>query len=506
MSTPTVERIARWAFALIVLLLLVDRAWMLRTTMHHASDDLAVVWLATVDYAHGIFHEPFFYGQDYGVMLEALLAAPFVRLGADPVKTVAILFALFGIAPYLAFAFHHRSRKEYGAALLFAAMPLLLPVEHGLQITALNGIAVLAFVPLAWRCTTAIARGSWLMVVLGVAVFVNPNGALVALPIGLCHLLNERRDLHVWSAMALGMLPAILLWMGARWFFQTQEAEVVNTIFDWRLHFKPYMIPEAFKRLDIHFAWTAPLFGKHAAFAPLLLLIAGIVLGSQRKVPAALAILATIILILFSFCFAKVHDGSASIFFPLARVFIGMPLVLAWAWARVDWKPPTERFVIIGLALAAMVHAGYRMSQATSTYEAALADQEGLPVRTWPVSRIQDRCRSVVDPVIVNSAEIILILRGDDPFAAQFLAYGIPVFHPEAPQTWMIGHDRRAFQRARTLDEPVQDALVVGGGQGVAAALLDDRIAVSLVRPRDPRIVYLAKVDRSVGHLTELLR
>lgn len=207
MSTPTAERISRWAFALIVLLVLVDRAWLLRTTMHYASDDLAVVWLASVDYAHGIFHEPFFYGQDYGVMLEALLAAPFVRLGADPVSTVAILFALFGIAPYLAFAFHHRSRKEYGAALLFAAMPLLLPVEHGLQITALNGIAVLAFVPLAWRCTAPFARGFWLMVVLGVAIFVNPNAALVAVPIGLYHLLHERRDFKVWSAMALGMLP-----------------------------------------------------------------------------------------------------------------------------------------------------------------------------------------------------------------------------------------------------------------------------------------------------------
>lgn len=506
MSTPTAERISRWAFALIVLLVLVDRAWLLRTTMHYASDDLAVVWLASVDYAHGIFHEPFFYGQDYGVMLEALLAAPFVRLGADPVSTVAILFALFGIAPYLAFAFHHRSRKEYGAALLFAAMPLLLPVEHGLQITALNGIAVLAFVPLAWRCTAPFARGFWLMVVLGVAIFVNPNAALVAVPIGLYHLLHERRDFKVWSAMALGMLPAAVLWLGARWFFQAQETEVVNTIFDWRLHFKPYLIQEAFKRLDIHFAWTAPLFGKHAAFAPLLLLIAGIVLGAQRKVSGALAVLTTIALILFSFCFAKVHDGSASIFFPLARVFIGMPLVLAWAWGRVAWKPSVLRLAVIGITLAATVHSGIRMTQASTTYATELAQQEGLPVRTWEVARIKEHCRVVVELAKVNNIDGIFILRGNDPFSAQFLAYGIPVFHPEAATTWMIGHDRRTFQRADMVDIELNNVLVVGGGPDDVARIVGARMAVSIVRPSTPQVLFLREVNSSVRHLSEVLQ
>ncbi|HOY27911.1 MAG TPA: hypothetical protein PLR96_02985 [Flavobacteriales bacterium] len=506
MSTPTAERISRWAFALIVLVVLVDRAWLLRTTIGYASDDLAVVWLATTDYAQGILHEPFFYGQDYGVMLEALLAAPFVRLGADPISTVAILFALFGIAPYLAFAFHHRSRKEYGAALLFAAMPLLLPVEHGLQITALNGIAVLAFVPLAWRCTPSFARGFWLMLVLGVAVFVNPNAALVAVPIGVHHILSERRDLKVWSAMALGMLPALLLWVGARWFFQAQEAQVVNTIFDWRLHFKPYLIQEAFKRLDIHFAWTAPFFGKHAAFAPLLLLVAGIVLGAQRKVSVALAVLATIALILFSFCFAKVHDGSASIFFPLVRVFIGMPLVLAWAWAHVDWKPPAKHFVIIGIILTAIVHSGIRMSQASTTYATEFAEQEGLPVRTWEVARIKEYCRSVVDVANVNDVDGIFILRGNDPYSAQFLAYCIPVFHPEAATTWMIGHDRRAFQRAGMLDSAMTDVLVVGGGPDDAARIMEQQLSVAVVRPSGPQVLFLAQVHRTVSSLSEALR
>jgi hypothetical protein len=281
---------------------------------------------------------------------------------------------------------------------------------------------------------------------------------------------------------------------------------VVNTIFDWRLHFKPYLIQEAFKRLDIHFAWTAPFFGKHAAFAPLLLLVAGIVLGAQRKVSVALAVLATIALILFSFCFAKVHDGSASIFFPLARVFIGMPLVLAWAWGRVAWKPSVLRPAVIGITLAATVHSGIRMTQASTTYATELAQQEGLPVRTWEVARIKEHCRVVVELAKVNDVDGIFVLRGKDPFSAQFLAYGIPVFHPEAATTWMIGHDRRTFQRAGMVDSELNNVLVVGGGPDDVARIVGARMAVSIVRPSTPQVLFLAEVNTSVRHLSEVLR
>lgn len=53
----------------------------LQLTIGYASDDLTVIWLAAQDYSRGIFHEPFFYGQNYGVMLGNLIGSAVRSVG-----------------------------------------------------------------------------------------------------------------------------------------------------------------------------------------------------------------------------------------------------------------------------------------------------------------------------------------------------------------------------------------------------------------------------------------
>lgn len=450
-----------WALVVVVLCALVDRAWMVHTTMNYASDDLTVVWLGATDYARGIFHEPFFYGQDYGVMLEALIAAPFVALGCNPTPTVAIIFGVFALAPYLSIAVYHWHRKAWWPALLFAAMPLLLPVEHGLQITALNGLALIALVPLAWCIRPLLWQTAGLILVLSLAVFINPNAALVALPMVLHHGMQHRGNYKTYLGAALGLVPVLLLWTGARAFFHAQTAETVNTIFDWRMHFKPYMIGEAFKRLDVHFEWLAPLSGQVGSMALVLCMAAILLLFAQRNVQVALALVATLGLIMLAFCFAKVHDGSGSIFFPLSRIFLGMPLVLAWAWGAIRIEPSHRHGAIVLVATVAVLHGSWRVARAQQVYDQALQHQEDLPVRTWSVDRIKARCTRLASLANTVQADRIVLLRGNDPFPAQFTAYSLPVFHPEAPSTWMVGHDRRILQRQAMELAAVGHAMIV---------------------------------------------
>jgi len=506
MSKGQSDRLFRWAFALVVICTLLDRAWMVHTTMGHASDDLVVVWLGATDYARGIFHEPFFYGQDYGVMLEALIAAPFVRLGLDPVPTIAIIFGVFALAPYLAFACYHYRRSEWWPALVFAALPLLLPLEHGLQITALNGIALLAFVPLVWCVRPLLWRSAWLALVFSLAIFVNPNAALVAVPLGTHHLLQYRHDRRTYLGLAIGLLPYLLLWAAVRAFFHAQQAEVVNTIFDWRMHFKPYMIAEAFKRLDVHFEWLAPLSG-HAGSLVLVLLIAALFVHiKQRNGHVAWALIATLGLILLSFSFAKVHDGSTSIFFPLSRVFLGMPLVLAWALGKVRISPAALPLVATLLVCTALFHGTWRVTHARQVYTDALQHQEDLPVRTWPVERIKEQCASIASLAQATHADHILLLRGTDRFAAQFSAYGIAVFHPEAPLTWMVGHDRRSFQRHYLTARPAGHVLIMDMDPATMHKLAQAGIEVTYVRASPPAAILATHEDMPIGALLEVLR
>lgn len=506
MSPLASDRALRWLVAILSLATILDQAWMVHTTIGYASDDLTVVWLATTDYARGVFHEPFFYGQDYGVMLEALLAAPFVRLGADPVRTVSMLLGIFNIVPFLAFALHHRLRHEYWAALVFAAMPLLLPVQHGLQITALNGIAVLALVPLAWRSNDPTRQSFALMLILGAAIFVNPNAGLVATTLASHHLYIHRKNGRTWLAMAIGGLLVLGSWYAVRSFFIPHPDAVVNTIFDWRMHFKPHLLSEAVQRLDLHFAWTAPLVGAHGALALLMLVVATVLLFRNGEATAAWALTTTLLLMVLAFCFPKVHDGAASIFFPLARVFLGIPLVLAWAFARLAPQSPSLLKFAGALVAVALLHGAARIATARATYVQELAHQDGLPVRTMAVSAIRDACGTVANLAGRVGAEQIILLRGDDGLKAQFLAYATPVFHPKAPLTWMVGHDRRAMQRAELLDTPVFSAIIVGNSpQDLHRTARVDPQA-SIVRPTEPTMLLARTGGLSIGEIQDRLR
>ncbi|MDQ3099846.1 MAG: hypothetical protein M3R08_00545 [Bacteroidota bacterium] len=492
---------------IVISLTVADRAWMVFTTMDHASDDLTVIWLGATDYARGIFHEPFFYGQDYGVMLEALLAAPFIRLGVDPVIMIAMTIGLLAIAPYLAFALYFRSRDKFWAALIFAAMPLLLPVEHGLQITALNGIALLALVPLVLNLRHPAIRGSLLAFILLLGVLVNPNAALLALPIGLQYLIEHHRQKQTWFSMASGVLPIIGLCGLIRWFFADHIEKVVkNTLFDWRMHFKPYMVWDAVEKLDLHFAWTGPLAGDNASIGLLMLLVGSVMLFIQRHPATAWAGFATIGLIILAFCFVKVHEGANSIFFPLSRAFIGMPLVLAWIWSHVDLHLRLERTMIGALCIAAIFHGGYRMAQASTVFANALQDQQGLPTQTCSVHMIKKRSAIVADLASRHKVEKIFLLRGDDPFSAQFLAYAIPVFYPDAPTTWMVAHDRRIFQHIAPESEPIDEALIVASSMEDLEQVLALNEQGSIINDSAPYCAVLALEGRSISEVLQPMR
>src|SRR5690554_1879051 len=69
-------------FYLLGILVFVNRFLILKLfNLEYVGSDDLIFWQAAVDYAQGIFHEPFFYGQDYNFALEAILAAPLINWG-----------------------------------------------------------------------------------------------------------------------------------------------------------------------------------------------------------------------------------------------------------------------------------------------------------------------------------------------------------------------------------------------------------------------------------------
>ncbi|HRF82478.1 MAG TPA: hypothetical protein PL070_20630, partial [Flavobacteriales bacterium] len=117
----------------------------------------------------------------------------------------------------------------------------------------------------------------------------------------------------------------------------------------------------------------------------------------QRDIRMVWALIGTLALILLSFCFAKVYDGYDSIFFPLSRIFLGLPLVLAWALGSIQVGHRKLEYLTMLVLATVLIHTTWRITTAKEVYTNALQDQHGLPVRTWSVDDIKGACERTVE-------------------------------------------------------------------------------------------------------------
>ncbi len=337
LKAPCIERFAFWA---ILLLSVIDRLVLLfGFGFQYVGDDDGVIWSGAVDYGHGIFREPYFYGQDYGPMLEALVAAPFVRLGLPIHLVMPICTTLLAMLPFWSFGLWHLKHDRSLAAMAFVAVPVLLPVEYGLVTTItrgfVTGVALLFVLPIVLdNC-----RNGWRDVLIGATLaaawFVNPNSVVFAVAFAVWYVLNYdgRRTTRAAMMMIAGAFPLLLAQSAAQRYCSVHPERIVLTLYDWKMDFHPEGILESMGMLEKHFAWLFPLLwplGQLTFWAVPLLIIVFLIRGSRR---VALALTFSLAVVVYSFCFAKTHDGYLNVFFPYARMYLAMPVLLAWSVA-----------------------------------------------------------------------------------------------------------------------------------------------------------------------------
>lgn len=496
-------RVIKGLFLGLLLLGALDRAHILYLTIGHASDDLTVVWLAAQDYAQGVFHEPFFYGQNYGVMLEALLAAPFVALGADPAVAVPIVIAFLAMVPFWSFAVFHFRQRVFGAAMLFAALPLLLPAEHGIQYTNLNGLAVLACYPWIHGMRRSWPRPVLLGALLCAAVAVNMNTLVAVAGFGTLFFLQEgRRSRNVLLAVC-GALPVLVMWWVAMRSYTPEADRMVNTLYDWRFTFHPELIPESLAQLDAHFAWLCPLWWPNGQVVLWALIAVAVVLFRTEQVAMGWALVAALSVVLLSFAFPKVHDGTGSVFFPLSRMYLAVPLILAWAVAHLRIEGRVRSPLIIGLCIAAVIGSTLRTMSAPRIVEQALADQEGLPIRVRPVAWLRTECRTIQAVARATEAEAVVVLREPDVYYAQFVSIGCPVCEPTLPPTYMPERERRSWRIDAEAMARRGKILIVNGNSAIWEAAYNGTFHVQRLREREPSLHLITGAGLPVDTLLQ---
>lgn len=417
---------------------------------NRVSEDDAIIWSAAVDYGHLIFRWPYFYGQDYGVMLEALVAAPFARLGISLNILMPTVTSLLALLPFWSFAAWHRRQGRPLTALAFLAMPVLLPAEYGMMTTLTRGfvpgIALLALLPWTlflrnshWQ---AFATGS----VVGAAALVNPNSLVFSSAFLTWYVFH--RDLRIASAaMAMvGLVPFLGLHLAAQAFCRTHPERVVHAVNGWQLGFHPGdLLPESFAMLGSHFQWLFPFPAGNGSLAFILLCALALWHLLMRNRPLGIGLLAAVLLIIASFALPKVHDGFNSLYFPYSRMFLAVPLLLCWGLGTVDQPVATPRWLLFcGMAActAATVVTLYRIPAL-----AAARIPGFIPVNEI---RMQSARADLSRLLSLKQEHAVQLVTGsgdwNEVVNVRLRCYLYPILNPAFGPTYMHS-DRRYWQR-----------------------------------------------------------
>lgn len=451
-------------------------------TLYIGTDD-AIIWSAAVHYGRGVFHEPYFYGQDYGPMMEAFLAAPFTRTGAPLRILMPTVTSVLAMLPYWSFAFWNRSHGRWTAACVFLAMPVLLPSEFGMMTTVtrgwVTGIGLLGFLPWADGAQRSWLRSLLVGLVSSLALLMNPNALPFVAAFVVRHLFQQRSFLRGTGYLALGATPAYAFHALAQAYCAAHPERVMNTLFDWRLEFHMEGIVEGLSRLDAHFAWLAPLAWPYGQLIGEGLVVLVFVATWYRHRESALALATAILIIVLSFGFGKTHDGILNVFLPWSRIFLALPLVCCWGVALLIGDAPSGPWsarTLVAITLCVMVFKTDRLPTVIGEQVSA----QGPWASERPLAGLNDDLTHVRDICARHPVGLIMPFDRGTGIEAHYRAILYPALEPELPPTFLCGKEYRYWCREAFADSVVSDVLLLSGRTG-----LWDRKARSMATATD---------------------
>ncbi|MEO8734092.1 MAG: hypothetical protein ABI373_07160, partial [Flavobacteriales bacterium] len=400
--------------------------------------DQSIMWNGALEMLHGHFHEPCFYGQAYNTMLESLLAVPLLWLGVGPAVALPLTTSVLTLFPFALLAWVLARRREYALAALMLVFPVLLPPEFGMITSLSRGfvtgvfLSSLAVLPLFSKRGVFLLLSPFFAIL---ALFANPNAALVLAPAGLLIVLRYHADRRPYLLGAIGALPALVLYYLGHHFYELRPNYVVHTM--WDLQFRAADIRWA----DLRFMDELdPLLWGKGWFVLVLLSLLGVILGKARQWKAVIALLFGTMLLLLSFGVNKIHDGLPSVFYPWARMFLAIPFLLVLFASQLKWRP--ARWVLWLMPLLAAGFFSFKCVVLNAAVERQVASGKETDVVVAKVADLKTHCMMIAHIARAEHAQLIVVGLNA---GKQLTNYGCPCLVKDFPATMEPLLDRRSW-------------------------------------------------------------
>ena len=320
-------------FFFLLCLVIVLRIFVLMDfSFQYTDSDQVIMWQGLRDYSKGEFHEPRFYGQAYNSMLEAFLAVPLYKLGIPAYKALPIITTLLAIFPFVFISLLVFLKRSPKLALLILSIPLVLPVEYSL-ITSLprgfvTGIFISSFACLGifYPKSKRVFLSSFFVTVIGFSL--NANSILLAIPCLVYLFLENIRNKQFYIYAAIGGIAGLAIHFFANYFYVTHP---YNNTHEFPLAFSFADLFTSLPHLNWYFNDVTPLLWNAGFLSLVLFIILAFLFYRKQEYKKAAVIGFIPVLILLSLGVNKVHDGAASVYFSYSRMYLALPVLLAFS-------------------------------------------------------------------------------------------------------------------------------------------------------------------------------
>ena len=437
-------------FIIILTLVLIDKVFLLTNfNFKYIGSDELIFWQSANDYMHGIFHEPYFYGQNYNFMLESFFAIPLLVLGVPYNIAFPIATSIISFFPFFFFSIILYKRGYIIESLFFILLLLLLPVEYGILTSITRGFVTGLFFCsfLIFPILKPTLKSSWIIGALSLTIgyIFNSNSLIFSLPISLYIFLYNYKKISYYLINLLLILPVLYIEFLAKRFYEINALFAVHGM--WKINFNFNLMISNFGFLDHFFAYSMPLFWSAGWLILIVISTLGFIIIKHdwRK---GTSVFFGIIFIIFTLGINKVNDHLDTIFLSSTRMFIAIPLftgvIFMWLNDRLNIKELRFKalFLIIAITVFAVKIGIYRpiIKQHTSrTNYGSVAIK-----KNEQFCSDCEKLDSITKKENVNLIIFVPNFENNVP-SLEFMNYGCPLIINKFPKTLLNVYERRTW-------------------------------------------------------------
>ena len=454
----------RLVFIVLMVMVLLDRInTFFRFSIIYTDSDQTVLWQVSKDLMNGIFHGPCFYGQSYNPIIEPLFSLPFLLIGMEYSTALPLTTILMSTFPFVLLSIYLFRKVDPLVGTIPLIILLLLSLEFGMLTSISRGFvtglffAIPGLVLMAFH-STLLSRfiGGLLF---GVGVYANPN-CLLLLPLLLSFTTSFKESFwKMFIPAILGFCIGAFLIVINAWYYNLNPDLVIHDSPSLKTSLSSFL--KVIGRMDNYFDFVSPIFWRAGWLVLAIFIIVGIRTWRHGYMKNSITIFTSLIIIIASFFFSKVSDGTNSVFFSGSRIYLAYPFIIIFILVFLikTLNEAKKRLFYTSLITLSLIAFTVKIVAFNMLLNRALRGSAYSVVQVIKVKELNNICENMLS---FSDNKIDLVLANSPHAQDQIITYGCQCLIDEFPTTFQPLYERRTWLFPNTLDSIYSNILIYG--------------------------------------------